>query len=659
MAYPQENPRMSNNTAMDNIDLYRDYLFSIIQAKDWTTHTEYSLGSKVKPNVLNGYFYECIQAGTSSSTEPVWTKTVNNQTVDNDIIWVCKQILESDDLLVLPNGETINRQLQSLVSSVSGVNSFIELDDAPSSYNGQANKYVIVNPTESGLIFVTGTASSGGATVFTDLLDVPNNYSGFSNKFVKVKTDETGLEYSESQDLTLRTEVENVTANLQSQIDNKANTTDLNNYTLLTTTSELTGQLQSQINNIVQESTVIVPGYGISVTESPTQTWSIAVTGQFGDSTLRTEVENVTGQLQSQIDSFNIIAGSNITVYETPENTWTISAAISGGSTDHNTLANLQGGTTSQYYHLTQSQYSNYIEKTEVENVTGQLQSQINNIVQESTVIVPGYGISVTESPTQTWSIAVTGQFGDSTLRTEVENVTGNLQSQIDDKANTTELNNYTLLTTTSELTGNLQFQIDNIPLSDYTLLSTTAALTANLQSQINAISPVDTTNIVGGNGIQVIESPNDTFTISVSGSYASTSYVNTVSGNLQTQINTKPVEIGFAVSDETTNLQAGTSKLTFRSPYAFTLSTVRASVTTAPSGQTIIVDINENGSSILSTKLSIDIGEKTSTTAATPAVISDSTIADDSEITVDVDQVGSAVPGTGLKIWMLGSRNS
>ena len=59
------------------------------------------------------------------------------------------------------------------------------------------------------------------------------------------------------------------------------------------------------------------------------------------------------------------------------------------------------------------------------------------------------------------------------------------------------------------------------------------------------------------------------------------------------------------------------------------TLTAVRATLTTAPVGSTLIVDINEGGTSILSTKLSIDASEKTSTTAATAAVISDSALAD------------------------------
>ena len=119
----------------------------------------------------------------------------------------------------------------------------------------------------------------------------------------------------------------------------------------------------------------------------------------------------------------------------------------------------------------------------------------------------------------------------------------------------------------------------------------------------------------------------------------------------------TRVEAIGIACSDETTNLATGTAKVTFRMPYAFTLSEVRAGVNDAPTGAALQVDINEAGASILSTKLTIDAGEKTSTTAATPAVISDASLADDAEITVDIDQVGSTNPGKALKVWLIGTR--
>lgn len=110
-----------------------------------------------------------------------------------------------------------------------------------------------------------------------------------------------------------------------------------------------------------------------------------------------------------------------------------------------------------------------------------------------------------------------------------------------------------------------------------------------------------------------------------------------------------------IACSDESTALTAGTAKVTFRMPYAFTLTGVRASLTTAQASGTIFtVDINEAGVSILSTKLTIDNVEKTSTTAATAAVISDTALADDAEITIDIDQIGDGT-AKGLKVTLIG----
>lgn len=112
---------------------------------------------------------------------------------------------------------------------------------------------------------------------------------------------------------------------------------------------------------------------------------------------------------------------------------------------------------------------------------------------------------------------------------------------------------------------------------------------------------------------------------------------------------------LAVACSDETTALTTGTAKVTFRMPYAMTLYAVRGSLTTAQtSGSIFTVDINESGTTILSTKLTIDNTEKTSTTAATAPVLSDTALADDAEITVDIDQVGDGT-AKGLKIYLIG----
>ena len=111
------------------------------------------------------------------------------------------------------------------------------------------------------------------------------------------------------------------------------------------------------------------------------------------------------------------------------------------------------------------------------------------------------------------------------------------------------------------------------------------------------------------------------------------------------------------SVTGENANVATGDGKITWRMPYAMTLTEVRASVKTAPAGSTIDIDIEETGATVLSTLLTIDAGEKTSTTAAVPAVISDSSLADDAEMTINVDQIGSGTAGVGLKVYLNGYR--
>lgn len=116
-----------------------------------------------------------------------------------------------------------------------------------------------------------------------------------------------------------------------------------------------------------------------------------------------------------------------------------------------------------------------------------------------------------------------------------------------------------------------------------------------------------------------------------------------------------QPEVLMVAVSDETTAITTGTAKVTFRMPFAMTLTSVRASLTVASSSGIPAVDINEAGASILSTTLTIDASEKTSVTAATPAVISDPNLADDAEMTIDVDTAGTGAKG--LKVYLIGTR--
>jgi len=113
-----------------------------------------------------------------------------------------------------------------------------------------------------------------------------------------------------------------------------------------------------------------------------------------------------------------------------------------------------------------------------------------------------------------------------------------------------------------------------------------------------------------------------------------------------------------IACSDETTNLNAILSIVSFRMPYQLNLLEVKASVNTAPISQPIILDINCNGVSIFSSRLVIDATETTSKTSSSPYLIINPLLPDDSVITIDADQVGGiSSPGNGLKVTFKGRR--
>lgn len=120
----------------------------------------------------------------------------------------------------------------------------------------------------------------------------------------------------------------------------------------------------------------------------------------------------------------------------------------------------------------------------------------------------------------------------------------------------------------------------------------------------------------------------------------------------------TKPiVPLIAAASDETTPIIVASDLLTVRTPYAFTVTGVRASLTTPQtSGSTFTVDIKVGGVSILSTLITIDNGELSSVGAAVQPVLSTTSLADDAEITVDVTQIGDGT-ATGLKVYVIGHR--
>ena len=126
----------------------------------------------------------------------------------------------------------------------------------------------------------------------------------------------------------------------------------------------------------------------------------------------------------------------------------------------------------------------------------------------------------------------------------------------------------------------------------------------------------------------------------------------------VKTYIDQKTEAIQIACSDLSTALTTGTSKAYFRMPYAMTLTDVRASLLSAGSTSgTTTIDINEGGTSVLSTKLTIDFGDTTSVGATDSPVISDSALADDAIITIDIDAITGGADEVGLIVTLIGTR--
>lgn len=113
------------------------------------------------------------------------------------------------------------------------------------------------------------------------------------------------------------------------------------------------------------------------------------------------------------------------------------------------------------------------------------------------------------------------------------------------------------------------------------------------------------------------------------------------------------------AASDEYSDLEVDLSIAAthFRAPFPLEIEYIRISLSGAPTGADVIVDVKMNGTSLFSTYLHIDPSDTTSVGSATPAVLSTTTVPDDAEFTVFIRQIGSGDAGTGLKVAITGTK--
>ena len=118
------------------------------------------------------------------------------------------------------------------------------------------------------------------------------------------------------------------------------------------------------------------------------------------------------------------------------------------------------------------------------------------------------------------------------------------------------------------------------------------------------------------------------------------------------------PTEIMTAASDEITAVVTAVGVMQFRMPYAMTGSSIRASLGSACATGTFTLDVLVGAATVFSTLLTVDATEKTSTTAAIPAVLSVTAWPDDSAVSISVTGQGDGT-ATGLKITMIGTRSA
>lgn len=172
----------------------------------------------------------------------------------------------------------------------------------------------------------------------------------------------------------------------------------------------------------------------------------------------------------------------------------------------------------------------------------------------------------------------------------------------------------------------------------------TLAQALAKTQGQINARAALASPVFTGTPTAPTAATATDSIQL------ATTEFVHNV-------VDTQAEAIVIACADETSSMTTGT-KATFRMPFAMTLSSVRGSLTTAATGATLFAfDVKEAGTTIFSTKPTFDASATTTVGAATPNVISDTSLADNAVITIIVDAIGNTLPGVGLKVYLIGNR--
>jgi uncharacterized phage protein (TIGR02218 family) len=83
-----------DTTTTDNAVTWTAY--SPLKATEWTASRAYVAGDVVSATTFDKRRYVCTTAGTSDSSEPTWTTTIDATTADNTVVWTAKPALVWD-----------------------------------------------------------------------------------------------------------------------------------------------------------------------------------------------------------------------------------------------------------------------------------------------------------------------------------------------------------------------------------------------------------------------------------------------------------------------------------------------------------------------------------------------------------------------------------